>query len=86
VNVSEIAPEFQKAIADLDSGQICKPFQTPFGWHLLKLLDRIKSRKLNLNDDWQTIETVALNMKRERLFNEWVQTLKQDHYIWPAQK
>ena len=36
----ELAPEFQRAMDALASGQISAPFQTGFGWHIVEVLER----------------------------------------------
>ena len=36
----ELAPEFQRAMDALTSGQISAPFQTGFGWHIVEVLER----------------------------------------------
>ncbi len=84
VVAGELTSEFQDAIASLDQGETSVPFETVFGWHLIRLDDRLPERRLSLSDDWQLIEQYATMMKRETIFMEWVESLKKDHYIWPA--
>ena len=36
----EFVPAFEVVMNDLAPGQISEPFQSPFGWHLLEVLDR----------------------------------------------
>ena len=33
-------PEFQAVCDSLEIGEISEPFQSPFGWHIVQLLDR----------------------------------------------
>ena len=84
VVIGELTSEFQDAIASLIPGEISEPFETPFGWHLIRLDDRLPERRLSLSKDWQIIEQYATMMKREEIFLEWVESLKKDHYIWPT--
>ncbi len=83
VVATELTSEFQDALVSLQPSELSPPFETPFGWHIIQLDDRISERKLSLTDDWQIVEQFATMMKREASFNEWVQSLKDDHYIWP---
>lgn len=72
---------FAQAADTLDVGDISQPFQTPFGYHIVKLEGKREAHKINLEDDWDQIREWAFTMKRERLFNEWVDELKADMYI-----
>jgi peptidyl-prolyl cis-trans isomerase SurA len=33
-------PEFEEAMNSLEIGEISEPFQSPFGWHILQVVDR----------------------------------------------
>jgi peptidyl-prolyl cis-trans isomerase SurA len=81
--LENIPEDFSSVIAYIDIGDIPEPFDSSYGIHLIRLDERIKSRKLSLTDDWQTLQMLALNTKREQIFSEWVLELKEQHYIWP---
>ena len=80
---NELVPELQGVVAPLSVGEHSDPFETPFGWEIFRLDDRVPERVLSLTEDWTVIEQFALRMKQERMFLEWVESLKQDHYIHP---
>ena len=81
--VDDLPDEFSSIVEFLEPGETSRVFETSFGFHLIRLDEHIPQRGLSLNEDWQTIEQFALNMKRENFFQEWVQSLKADHYFWP---
>ncbi len=83
LSLSQLPAEARNIINSLRIGEISQPFETAFGLHIFKLLDRLPERALSPSEDWQTIEGYALNYKREQLFMQWVESLKADHYIWP---
>lgn len=33
-------PEFEVAMNELEIGEISEPFQSPFGWHIIEVMDR----------------------------------------------
>lgn len=73
--------EFKTVIAGLEPGEISQPFKTRFGWHILKLNNKQEPRKISIKKDWERIESYALNMKRQKEFQEWVEEIKKDIYV-----
>lgn len=74
-------PEFQAAINTLEPGEISQLFKTKFGWHILKLNSKQEPRPISLEEDWERIEAFALNMKRQREFQNWLEEIKKDVYV-----
>ena len=35
-----VVPQFEQAMVSLQPNQISQPFQTPFGWHIVQVLER----------------------------------------------
>lgn len=71
-------PEFKNEIAKLAEGEISKPFQTQYGYHIVKLNSRNERRKITLESDWEKISEIALNYKIDKEYKKWIQFLKQD--------
>ncbi len=42
INPGDMVPEFEQQLEDLAPGQISQPFRTPFGWHIVQLIERRK--------------------------------------------
>ncbi len=80
----DLPVEFRDAVDTISEGETAAPFESDYGVHLIRLNERLPARKVNLTDDWQTIEQFALMQKRERLFQEWIESLKKEHYIMPS--
>lgn len=72
---------FKAAVDTLDEGEISKPFLTQFGYHIVKLEGKKEARSLSLQDDWDQIMEWAWGMKRQRILNEWIESLKENIYI-----
>ena len=73
--------EFKAAIAGLKPGEISEPFKTRFGWHILKLNSRENARAISVDKDWEKIESWALNIKRQKEFDKWLEQVKKDVYV-----
>ncbi len=70
--------EFQKAVANLKPGEISLPFRTEFGYHIVRLNERISPRTLSLEKDWEQIEQWALQRKQEHEFKKWLAQLRKE--------
>lgn len=73
--------QFKNLAFALKAGEISEPFQTPFGYHLVKMIEKKPARKLNLTDDYDDLQNMALNMKQQKILEEWVNELKKSIYI-----
>lgn len=73
--------EFKVAVEGLQPGQISQPFKTKFGWHILKLNDRQEPREISIEKDWERIENWALNIKRQKEFQKWLEEIKKEVYV-----
>jgi len=74
-------PAFKEAILGLKPGDLSQPKKTQFGYHLIKLEDRKPARKLNISEDWEQLQLWALNLKRKKEFEKFVEDYKKDVYI-----
>lgn len=71
-------PEFKNEIAKLKIGEISMPFKTQYGYHIVLLNNRNEKRKLSLEDDWERISEMALNIKVDKEYKKWIAILKKD--------
>lgn len=74
-------PAWRDAANELQNGEISKPVKTNFGFIIVRLNDRQEARRLDINRDFDQIEAVAINFKREQEFFKWVEEIKKDVYI-----
>lgn len=73
--------EFRAVIDTIKLGEISQPFKTKFGWHILKLNSKQEPRPISIEKDWERIEAVTLNMKRQKEFQKWLEVIKKDVYV-----
>ena len=80
VNPGDTVPEFQKAMDALQPNQISEPIQSPFGWHLIQVLER---RTQDVTQERQKL--VARQAIRERkgdeAFQDWVRQIRDAAYV-----
>lgn len=80
VNPGDLVPEFQKAMDALKPGELSQPVQTPFGWHLIQVLER---RQQDVTQERQRLlarETIR-ERKSEEAFQEWVRLVRDQAYV-----
>jgi len=73
-------PEFQAVCDALDIGEISEPFKTPFGWHIVQLLDR---RVQDMTEEVERREAIMAirNSKLEEETELWARRLRDQAYV-----
>src|SRR6267378_4463336 len=70
----DTVPEFERAFVELKQMDISQPVKTPFGWHLIQVLER---RTADMSSERKTI----LDRKGDEAFQEWLRQLRDRAYI-----
>ncbi|MBK8127660.1 MAG: peptidylprolyl isomerase [bacterium] len=78
---TELPDEFKTPIEGKSKGEYSDPFRTAFGVHILKVTDRVFSRKITLNEDYSRIEQMTLAKKQEGEFKRWVEKIADETYV-----
>jgi len=80
INPGDTVPDFEKAMDALQPGQVSAPVQSPFGWHLIQVLER---RDQDVTQERQKF--VARQALRERkaaqAFEDWVRQIRDSAYV-----
>ncbi|MDR2208434.1 MAG: peptidylprolyl isomerase [Azoarcus sp.] len=80
VNPGDTVPEFEKAMNALAPNQVSEPVRSPFGWHLVQVLER---RKQDMGEEYH--RNIARNILRQRKANEayedWLRQLRDEAYV-----
>ncbi|MCQ4348941.1 peptidylprolyl isomerase [Pseudomonas stutzeri] len=80
VEPAALVPEFREVMAASPIGRISTPFRSPFGWHVLEVLDRRTS-----DASGEAREQQALNLLRNRKYDEelqnWLRQIRSEAYV-----
>ena len=73
-------PDFERAIDKLAIDEVSAPVRTPFGWHLIQVLER---RKQDITENRRRDQArVALRQRKsEEQFEEFVRQLRDRTYV-----
>lgn len=79
-------PKVANAIRGLEVGDISKPFETEdeqgrVVCKIVLLRSKSKPHKINLSQDYQRVQNMAINDKRSKVAEEWVEKTTQSTYI-----
>ena len=76
----DTVPEFERAMDGLKAGELSRPVQSPFGWHLIQVQER---RVQDVSEDRQRV--LARQALRERKIDEtyqdWIRQLRDRAYV-----
>ena len=80
IDPNALVPEFREVMASSPIGQLSKPFRSPFGWHVLQVLDRRTS-----DVSGEAREQQAMNLLRNRKYDEelqnWLRQIRDEAYV-----
>jgi peptidyl-prolyl cis-trans isomerase SurA len=80
VDPEALVPEFRTVMANSPIGRLSRPFRSPFGWHILEVLDR---RAVDSSDQFR--EQQAMNALRARKYDEelqtWLRQIRDEAYV-----
>ncbi len=80
VNPGDTVPDFEKAMDALQPGQVSAPIQSPFGWHLIQVLER---RNQDVTQERQKLlaRQAIRERKAEEAFQDWVRQIRDSAYV-----
>jgi len=76
----DTVPEFQRAMDALAIEQLSEPVRTPFGWHLIEVLER-RSQDVTVERSRERARQAIRERKAEEAYAEWVRQLRDRAYV-----
>jgi peptidyl-prolyl cis-trans isomerase SurA len=80
ITPGDVVPEFEQAMDALKPGQVSEPFKSPFGWHIVEVLER---RDQDMSKDRQKFAArqAIRQRKSEDQWQEWVRQQRDKTYV-----
>ncbi|EWM46282.1 surA N-terminal domain protein [Bordetella holmesii 35009] len=80
VNPGEMVPSFEAAMNSLKPGEVSQPIESPFGWHLVQVLER---REKDVTDEVQRMQARQTLFERRAgpAFEDWMEQLRGQAFI-----
>ena len=75
-----MVPAFEEALNKLAINQVSAPVRTPFGWHLIEVLER---RKQDVTADRERMQAqLAIRQRKsDEAFQDWVRQTRDRAYV-----
>jgi peptidyl-prolyl cis-trans isomerase SurA len=80
ISPGDTVPEFERAMNALAAGEVSAPVQTPFGWHLIQVLER---RDEDMSRDRRRVvaQSVLRARKADDSYQDWLRQLRDRAYV-----
>jgi peptidyl-prolyl cis-trans isomerase SurA len=80
IHPGDTVPDFERALQELKPGELSPPVRTPFGYHLIQVLER---RAGDVNQERRRLEArkVLRERKGEEAYEEWLRQLRDQAYV-----
>lgn len=77
----DMVPAFEKAATQLKVGELSPPVRTPFGWHIIKLIEKKQGEVAEMKDVENNLREKLYQEEIEKAFLRYIEELKSDAYI-----
>jgi len=80
VSPGDTVPDFERAMDKLKPGEVSGPVRTPFGWHLIQVLER-RTQDVTAERRREQARLAMRQRKSEEAFQEWVRQIRDRAYV-----
>ena len=76
----DVVPEFERAYQELKIGEISRPVRTPFGYHLIQVLER---RSADMSPERRRLQArqALRERKADEAYQDWLRQLRDQSYV-----
>ena len=76
----DVVPDFERAFRELKIGEVSQPVRTPFGFHLIQVLER---RSADMSPERRRLQArqALRERKADEAFQEWLRQLRDQAYV-----
>lgn len=80
LNAGDTVPDFEKAMDALAPMEVSEPIKSPFGWHLIQVLER---REQDISGEYKrnAARSAIHERKSEEAYSEWLQQLRDETFV-----
>jgi EpsD family peptidyl-prolyl cis-trans isomerase len=72
----QVFPDFAQAAFDLKPGEVGGPVKTPFGYHIIKLVDRKKGKPATFEQVREQLRRRLVDERQNARYQEWIKGLE----------
>ncbi len=80
ISPGDTVPQFERAMNALSPGQLSDPVQTPFGWHLIQVLERRDRDVSKERERFQARQAIRAR-KGDEAYQEWLRQVRDRAYV-----
>lgn len=80
VNPGDTVPAFEREMSALEPNQVSQPVQTPFGWHIIQVLERRKEDMTQQATRLKARQEIRAR-KAEEAYNDWIREMRDRAYV-----
>ncbi len=80
VNPGDTVPDFEKAMLALKDNEISEPVRTPFGWHIIQVLER-RAQDMTKESTRLKARQEIRARKSEEAYQDWIRELRDRAYV-----
>jgi len=79
-STGQFVPQFEKVMNSLKPGQISEPFRSPFGWHILQVLER-RQQDNTEQQQRESAEQALRERKADEELQLWLRRIRDEAYV-----
>lgn len=80
IAAGDTVPEFERAMNALRDGEVSQPVQTPFGWHLVQVLER-RSEELSADRKRVAARQTIRSRKADEAYQDWSRQMRDRAFV-----